>query len=75
MAAISRKYLSLRYSLLPYYYTLFYGASKKGFRYASVLRPLFFDYVDEKSIAVDSEFMVGGGLLVAPQLSTGELNC
>jgi len=73
VAAISRKYLAVRYSLLPYFYTLFYEASlSKYASTTSVLRPLFYEFFDDKSLGVDSEFMLGRGLLVAPQLNVGE---
>ncbi|CAG8456280.1 3233_t:CDS:10 [Acaulospora colombiana] len=41
VAETSRKYIGIRYSLLPYYYTLFYEANAMG---AMVLRPLFIEF-------------------------------
>ena len=79
MAAISRKYLSIRYSLLPYYYTLFFRATTDQKNYllystsGMVLKPLFFlTNADEESLSIDDQFMVGDGLLVSPQLKLGE---
>ncbi len=78
MAAISRKYLSIRYSLLPYYYTLFYKAHHDPtdinvlLPSAMVLKPLFFEFFnDPNSLSIDSQFLVGSALLVSPQLQLG----
>jgi len=73
VANISRKYLAIRYSLLPYYYTLFHEASHSRYpSTTSVLRPLVYDFQDDTSAKTDMEFLVGRGLLVAPQLNLGE---
>ena len=80
VAAISRKYLAIRYSLLPYYYTLFYQAnhssSVNDFQpsYGMVLHPLFIHFpTDATACGIDSQFMVGGALLIAPQCNIGTL--
>ncbi|CAG8526740.1 12337_t:CDS:10, partial [Dentiscutata heterogama] len=66
VAATSRRYLRIRYSLLPYYYTLFYESHTYG---SMVLRPLFVEYPHIKSaLVVDKQFMLGGGILVSPVL-------
>jgi len=62
----ARLALQRRYRLMPYIYTLFHEASAQG---SPVLRPLFF--VDPKDPALRSEddaFLLGGDLLVVPQL-------
>ena len=79
VAAISRKYLSLLpYSLLPYYYTLFYQANHSSSindfqpSYGMVLHPLFIHFpTDATACGIDSQFMVGGALLIAPQCNIG----
>ena len=73
MAAISRKMLGLRYSILPYYYTLFYKASTiTTTPSATVTRPLFFEFpTDRNTHSIDRQFMVGSGLLVSPVLEQG----
>lgn len=79
MEAISHTYLSIRYSLLPYYYTLFYKAQHNYtdisvlLPSAMVLKPLFFDfYKDPYSLAIDQEFLVGSAILISPQLQLGK---
>ena len=74
VAAISRKYLGLRYELLPYYYTLFYKASRpvNSTPSATVTRPLFFEFPnDPNTYDIDTQFMVGNGLLISPVLKQG----
>ena len=78
MAAISRKYLGIRYSLLPYFYTLFYEASYGHYDSqfnpptGMVLHPLFVHFpTDDSARKIDTEFMVGGALLIAPQYNLG----
>ncbi len=76
VAAISRKVLAIRYSLLPYYYTLFYKANQKAGSQsppsATVTRPLFFEFPDDSTTFVmDRQFMVGSGLLISPVLIQG----
>jgi len=74
VAAISRKVLGVRYSILPYYYTLFYKASRPvtTIPSATVTRPLFFEFpTDRNTHSIDRQFMVGSGLLVSPVLEQG----
>ena len=77
VAAISRQVLGIRYSLLPYYYTLFYKASRpvdpQNPPSATVTRPLFFEFPkDSNTYGIDRQFLVGSGLLVSPVLDLGE---
>ncbi|HEX8144873.1 MAG TPA: TIM-barrel domain-containing protein [Pyrinomonadaceae bacterium] len=63
---IIRKYLKLRYRLMPFLYTTLEEAHRTGI---PVLRPLLLEYqTDESTLNLDDEFMVGGDLLVAPIL-------
>lgn len=66
VAKISRDILSVRYSLLPYYYTLFHLAHTRG---GTVWRPLFFEFPEDVSTwAIDRQFLIGSDLLVSPVL-------
>ncbi|MFV9568732.1 glycoside hydrolase family 31 protein [Thermoanaerobacter mathranii] len=61
---ISRKYIKMRYELLPYLYDLFYIASQKGY---PIMRPLVFEYQDDENThKIYDEFLLGDNLLVAP---------
>ncbi|MFP4631346.1 MAG: glycoside hydrolase family 31 protein [Candidatus Acetothermia bacterium] len=61
---INRKYVDLRYRLLPFLYTEFYRSSKTGL---PILRPLFMEFPDdEETYSVSDQFMVGESVLVAP---------
>ena len=78
VAAISRKVLGIRYSLLPYYYTLFYKAHRSvdssNLPAATVVRPLFFEFpTDANTYPIDWQFMLGSGLLISPVLRVGRL--
>lgn len=61
---IVRDFMKLRYSLLPYIYTLSYEANKLGY---PIVRPLFFEFPkDTASYSVENEYMFGDEILVAP---------
>ncbi len=67
--SIIRRYLKLRYRLLPYLYTLFKEASEKGY---PIMRPLLFEYQDDpNTYTIDDEFLIGENLLIAPVLKEG----
>ncbi len=67
--AICRRYLQLRYQLLPYFYNLFYQAAQTG---APVLRPLVWHYPhDAATFNLNDQFLLGPDLLVAPVLAPG----
>lgn len=63
---IIRKYLKLRYQLLPFLYTTLEEAHKTG---VPLFRPLVLNYQDDpNTYNLDDEFMIGSDLLVAPVL-------
>jgi alpha-glucosidase len=63
---IIRKYLKLRYRLLPFLYTALEEAHRTG---VPLFRPLLLNYQDDyNSLSLDDEFMVGTDLLAAPIL-------
>ncbi len=63
---IIRKYLKLRYRLLPFLYTTLEEAHRTG---VPLFRPLMLNYQDDpNTYNLDDEFMIGDDLLVAPVL-------
>ena len=63
---IIRKYLKLRYQLLPFLYTTLEEAHRTG---VPLFRPLLLNYQDDpNTYNLDDEFMIGNDLLVAPVL-------
>ncbi|CAM6090883.1 unnamed protein product [Calypogeia fissa] len=70
VAQNARKYLGVRYQLLPYYYTLLFEAHCTG---APLLRPLFFEFPDDPvALNINAQFLVGSSILVSPVLAGGE---
>ncbi|KAM4694349.1 sucrase-isomaltase, intestinal-like [Discoglossus pictus] len=68
----SKHYLNIRYTMLPYLYTLFYHAHTKG---ETVVRPLLHEfYSDASTWAVDEQFLWGPGLLITPILYQNSVN-
>ena len=66
---ISRKYLDLRYRLLPYVYS---QAAQVAFAGGTLMRPLVFDFAkDPQALAQNYEWMFGPTLLVAPVVAPG----
>ncbi len=62
--AICKRYLRLRYELLPYLYTQFHRAATDG---TPVLRPLALAYpVDPETWPIADQALVGPDLLVCP---------
>ncbi|MBI2515966.1 MAG: DUF4968 domain-containing protein [Opitutae bacterium] len=67
---IARKYLKLRYRLLPFLYTSLEEAHRTG---VPLFRPLVLNYQDDANTAgIDDEFMIGSDLLAAPILKSGQ---
>ncbi|MFB2922977.1 TIM-barrel domain-containing protein [Aerosakkonema funiforme] len=62
--SIMRQFLQLRYRLMPYFYTLAWEASRKGY---PPVRPVFWsDSEDSRLWDVDDAFLLGNSLLVCP---------
>eukprot|EP00831_Metopus_contortus_P018861 TRINITY_DN18077_c0_g1_i5.p1 TRINITY_DN18077_c0_g1~~TRINITY_DN18077_c0_g1_i5.p1 ORF type:complete len:212 (-),score=29.76 TRINITY_DN18077_c0_g1_i5:35-670(-) len=69
---INRKYIKLRYKLIPYMYDLMHECSISG---APFIRPLVFKYQDdEKTYEINDEFLCGDNILIAPVLEQGVKN-
>ncbi|CAO2603305.1 MGAM [Lemmus lemmus] len=65
----SRHYLNIRYTLLPYLYTLLYRAHSRG---DTVARPLLHEfYEDSNTWDIHQQFLWGPGLLITPVLDEG----
>ncbi|XP_039865377.1 sucrase-isomaltase, intestinal-like [Simochromis diagramma] len=65
----SKHYLNIRYTLLPYLYTLFYKAHTAG---ETVVRPVLHEfYSDSETWTVDRQFLWGKYLLITPVLDPG----
>ncbi|XP_059187897.1 sucrase-isomaltase, intestinal isoform X2 [Centropristis striata] len=68
-AQISRDVLNIRYTLLPYMYTLMFDAHVRG---STVIRPLLHEFVDDKATwTIDRQFLWGPALLITPVLEEG----
>ena len=66
-AEATRRVMNIRYSLLPYTYTLFYKANAYG---ETVLRALAWEFPDDESLkAIETQFMSGPSILVTPVLA------
>ncbi|XP_056622067.1 sucrase-isomaltase, intestinal [Triplophysa dalaica] len=68
-ASMSRDVLIIRYTLLPYLYTLMYEAHEHG---NTVVRPLLHEFVDDETTwTIDRQFLWGPALLITPALDPG----
>ncbi len=66
---ILRKFVQLRYQLMPYTYTAVYEAATKG---TPLVRPMFFyDRTDSNLYKANDQYMFGDALLIAPVLEKG----
>lgn len=66
---IYRKYLKLRYKLAPYYYDLCKLEAEEGI---PMLRPLVLEYEQDENVKnLNSQFMLGDSILVAPVVEQG----
>ncbi|KAL4855918.1 Alpha-glucosidase [Chlorella vulgaris] len=71
LASVARRMLSVRYSLLPYLYTLLKDATQTG---APLFRPLFMNFpADRLTYPISNQFMVGDALMVVPVLEPDTL--
>ena len=69
VATAARSALMTKYSLLPYLYTLFYHHSVSG---GTVVRPLWHEFtLDQETHDIDTQFMWGPSLLIAPVIEPG----
>lgn len=65
-----RTAVKTRYQILPYLYTLFYDAHQTG---SLVVKPLFFEFfTDKTTYGIESQYMLGSALLVAPVLKESQ---
>ena len=66
---VCRKYIRLRYRLLPYLYDLFWQMERTGL---PVMRPLVLEYErDPRVREISDQFMIGPSLMAAPALAKG----
>ncbi|KAL0993142.1 hypothetical protein UPYG_G00103760 [Umbra pygmaea] len=67
--AAMRSAVMLRYSLLPFLYTLFHQAHTSA---STVARPLFFEFPSDPNCqTIDRQFLWGSSLLISPVLEQG----
>ncbi|KAM9389825.1 sucrase-isomaltase, intestinal-like [Phaethornis superciliosus] len=68
-AKIARATLRIRYSLLPYLYTLFYKSHVHG---STVVRSLMHEFTsDKRTHGIDTAFLWGPAFMIAPVLEEG----
>jgi alpha-glucosidase len=64
---IRRRYIELRYRLLPYIYTAMEESTRSG---VPLMRPMFLEFPAEAQLTTnETEFMFGDAFLVAPKLT------
>lgn len=69
VADINKKAIELRYTLMPYLWSLFERASAN---HEPIIRPTFYDFPQDAQCLQDSDdFMLGADLLVAPVVEEG----
>ncbi len=66
---IVRRFIELRYELMPYIYSCFYQYATEGIPMIRSLALLFQD--DEKALGVEEEFMFGDNVLIKPIAEEG----
>lgn len=66
------KALNVRYTILPYLYTLFYNSHKYG---TQVVKGLFQEFSQDKNCrTIDRQFLLGSSILVSPVLDKGRIS-
>ncbi|KAJ2718687.1 hypothetical protein GGI07_005641 [Coemansia sp. Benny D115] len=69
VATAARRALNVRYSLLPYFYTMYQHSVERGW---PVARPLVFAFPQTAQVADnDRQLLIGDGILVSPVLEQG----
>ncbi|XP_071531841.1 maltase-glucoamylase-like isoform X2 [Panulirus ornatus] len=69
VTASGRAALQIRYTLLPYLYTLHHLASSQGL---PVVRPLFVEFPnDTRTLTIDDQFLWGSWFMVVPVIKAG----
>ncbi len=63
-----RSIVSLRYKLLPYIYSEYVKAALHGDMY---IKPLGFEYADERSRNIEDQLLVGDSIMIAPIIEKG----
>ncbi len=68
--ALNRKFIELRYKLLPYIYSVFWEQTRYGF---PILRPvIMLEQQPESNVPREEEFAFGDKILVSPVLQPGQ---
>jgi alpha-glucosidase len=63
---IRRRYIEMRYQLLPYIYTSMEEATRTGI---PIMRPMFLEFPDQLQLTTaDHEYMFGSDFLIAPKI-------
>ncbi|MCM8537405.1 MAG: glycoside hydrolase family 31 protein [Lentisphaeraceae bacterium] len=66
---ICKKFIELRYKLLPYIYTQFVKSHKTG---STILSPLVYEYQNDPAVRqIDDQFLFGGDILICPIMEPG----
>ncbi|MBT2693548.1 glycoside hydrolase family 31 protein [Bacillus sp. ISL-55] len=67
---ISKKYIEMRYQLMPYLYNAFRDSSETG---TPVQQPLVYHYQeDENTYDINDQFMFGDSMMLAPVVTQGQ---
>ncbi|MBS1656231.1 MAG: DUF5110 domain-containing protein, partial [Bacteroidetes bacterium] len=67
---MAKQMVDLRYSMLPYNYTLAYRQAKYG---EPLVRPLYYQFTDDTTASsIQDEFMWGDDILIAPVVEKGQ---
>ncbi len=61
--SVLRRYIRLRYKLIPYLYNLFAVQEENG---DAIMRPLLYEFEDPNLEELDDQFMIGPSILQAP---------